>query len=157
VKTAVDSNVIFDLRRGGEASLLARDALAQAGGAGSLAVCPVVYAEIATDFAEQAELHEFLSDLTIHVDGFSAASLWEASRAWLTYVRNRRVEVQCNRCGRSFQVPCPGCGSLVSWRQQLIPDFLIGGHALASADRLMTRDVGYFRTYFPAVQLFVPS
>lgn len=157
MKTAIDSDVVFDLRRGGEASLAAREALAEAGGAGSQAICPVVYAEVAVDFADQSELLAFMSDLTIHMDGFSPASLWEASRAWLSYVRNRRSGVQCSRCGRTFEVPCPSCRALVSWRHQLIPDFLVGGHAWADADQLMTRDTGYFQSYFPQLRLVTPS
>lgn len=136
VKTAVDSNVLFDLFHGEEASLAARDALAAAATAGGLTICPVVYAEVAVAYPQRSELDEILLDLGIHLDGFSPEALWEGSRAWLGYIRARTPEVACGRCGA---------------------DFLIGAHALASADQLMTRDAGYFRTYFPSLPLVIPA
>lgn len=42
-------------------------------------------------------------------------------------------------------------------RERLLPDFLIGGHALAQADRLLTRDGGFYRRWFRDLKVVDPT
>lgn len=41
-------------------------------------------------------------------------------------------------------------------KDRTVADFLIGGHALVRADRLLTRDQGFYRDYFKSLKLVVP-
>ncbi len=42
-------------------------------------------------------------------------------------------------------------------RTRIASDFLIGAHALSVADRLLTRDRGFYRRYFAGLRVLDPS
>ena len=158
MKTAVDTNVLFDLLGGAPgAASAARQALLSVLSSGPVVICPVVYAELAAGFAHQDELTQFIQDLPLRVEDFSADALFQAAAAWKRYALRRGQQVQCPQCGRQAPISCPSCGAPLGWRQHIIADFLIGGHASCQADRLLTRDTGYYRTYFPTLLLVVPA
>jgi hypothetical protein len=116
-----------------------------------------VYAELAPHFTQHEELTRFLTDLGIELSDFSADALWYSGEAWRAYHRRRGPQVECPRCGYRATISCSSCQAPLAWRQHVIADFLIGGHALAQTDALLTRDPGYYRTYFPRLQLVVPG
>jgi len=41
-------------------------------------------------------------------------------------------------------------------RTRIVSDFLIGAHALSAADRLLTRDRGFYRRYFAGLKVLDP-
>jgi len=103
---------------------------------------PIVYAELAADghFDSAAELDVFLEDHSIQLIEPSRAALFEAGEKFREYTDRRPDALQCPSCGAKHTVRCDDCGSDLSLRQHIAADFLIGGHATADADALVSFD-----------------
>jgi predicted nucleic acid-binding protein len=80
-------------------------------------------------------------------------ALWIVSGAWKAYLKNRGNTLQCSRCGAKLGVSCQDCGAIICTKQNIIPDFLIGDHALVTAGKLLTRDRGFYRAYFSGLKI----
>ena len=152
--TAVDTNVLLDVLipdapHGDESER----ALAEALRAGAVVVSDPVYAELAAHFPEQESLDRFLTGTGLRLAPSHAGALYRAGRAWTEYLRRRPATVACPQCGAAQELRCDRCGASVQPRQHVVADFIIGAHALVNADRLLTRDRGYYATYFPELKL----
>lgn len=95
--------------------------------------CDVVWAEVAAAFTDGAEASHWLGRLGVTFAEIDSGAALAAGDAWREYRRGG---------GR---------------RDRVIPDFLIGSHALIAGDRLLTRDRGFYRSYFTSLEIFDPS
>lgn len=163
--TAVDTNVLLDiLIPDSQHAIASKERLDEANISGGIIICEVVYAELASQFQYPKALDSFLSETGIRIIPAGRESLCRAGLAWRgyanlsRYVSKRGMKkgmLQCQGCGNKTGVPhCNKCGAAISVRQHIISDFIIGAHALAHADRLLTRDRGYYKTYFKDLALF---
>lgn len=152
--TAIDTNILVDVILPDVSHAVTSKALLDSVyGEGALIINEVVYAELASQFPSRDSLDEFLERTRIRLEQSQREALHATSQAWLVYTGRRSRGLQCPHCGQIQSVTCQGCGNSAGPRQHIIADFLIGGHAATQADRLLTRDRGYYRTYFPTLQL----
>lgn len=132
--TAVDTNVLLDVFGAdpdfGERSRAAvRSALLE----GSLVACDVVWAEVAAAFPTATELTAAMDRLGVRFAPLDEQVSAEAGGAWRSY----------RRSGGS--------------RTRILADFLIGAHAATRADRLLTRDRGFYRNQFDQLAVLDPA
>lgn len=152
--TAVDTNVLLDLLiPDSPHNLSARRSLAAASEEGAIVVSEPVIAELAGQFDDHVSLQMFLDSTRLIHQPSNNRVLHSAGVAWREYTRRRDRALICPSCATSQTPSWCGCGSAPSVRQHLVSDFLIGAHALEYADQLLTRDRGYYQTYFPGLQL----
>ncbi|HHY38106.1 MAG TPA: type II toxin-antitoxin system VapC family toxin [Clostridia bacterium] len=157
IRTAMDTSILFDLLLGRSPEFeRAKLAIQGASQEGALICSDIVYAELAAYFRNEADVASFLGDFRIKRIPFTEQALMLAARAWKAYTSKKPRKLQCSRCGAAVEALCPKCGSMVSVRQHILTDFLIGAHAEAMGCRLLTRDRGYYRQYFPDLNVIEP-
>ena len=102
---------------------------------GSLVICEMVFAELASQFPSLERLKTFLNETDITLVSSTDQALYESSLAWKKYLEDRKRKQKC-----------PHCKKIITGRNHIISDFIIGGHAQKCADQLITRDRGFNRT-----------
>jgi predicted nucleic acid-binding protein len=136
MRTAIDTNVLSALwSEELSAATIARQ-LIEAKGHGALLIAPIVYAELlAYPKATESFVNGFLADTGITIQFELEEPVWlDAARRFAQYADRRRK-----------------AGLVESKR--LLPDFLVGSHALMQADRLMSLDKSPYRSYYPELKL----
>ena len=128
--TAVDTNVLLDVflpdKRFAESSATL---LKQAYDEGALVICDIVYAELAPQFGDRRNLDRALMTINVTCSSLDPETAFLAGQRWYAYTR---------------------AGGK---RARIITDFLIGAHALTKADRFLSRDRGFYKSYFSDLQI----
>ena len=128
--TAVDTTVLLDVLADDPKHADRSEALLlQAYEQGSLIISPAVYAELVPQARDREELDGWLHQAGIHVVPFTADHGYTAGAAHAAY----------RKAGGK--------------RERILADFLIGAHALHEANRLLTRDRGFYRRYFSGLEI----
>lgn len=153
--TAVDTNALLALLYEDDYADDSERALRRAYREGRIVVTSVVYAELAADghFETTADLDRFLEDFSIQYSNPSREALFQAGQAFQRYSDRRPDGLQCPSCGAKQTVTCTDCDGNLAPRQHIAADFVIGGHATADADALISFDTAFYRTYFPDLTL----
>ena len=135
ISTLIDSDILIDVL--GPSAMAARQwslaALEAAYEEGPIIFSPVVWAELASPLISEQILVRSLAWLRPRREALPFEAAYPAGRAHRLY----RL-----RGGR---------------RDRTLPDFLIGAHALVSGHRLLTRDAGRYRSYFPELTIIAPE
>ena len=131
MKTLVDTNVLIDIITQDKAwSSWAETALRKAAEHSTLAINPIIFAEVSMKFARIEDADAALVDFVREPLPYEAGFL--AGKAFLAYRRK----------GGSKRSP--------------MPDFYVGAHAVIGRMDLLTRDAARYRTYFPRLKIVAP-
>jgi len=122
-----------------------------------LIISEVVFAELGSQFKSFISLTKFIRETGIKLVLSNENSLFEAGRAWKKYSEHKKNTVFCPACSKKQTLSCGSCHELISLRQHILSDFLIGAHAKIQAERLITRDRGFYRTYFKDLNIHIPK
>ena len=131
MKTLVDTNVLLDIITQDIAWFSwSESALRQAAERSTLAINPIIFAEVSMKFDRIEDADAALVDFAREALPYEAGFL--TGKAFLAY-KSR---------GGSKRAP--------------MPDFYVGAHAVIGRMTLLTRDAARYRTYFPGLTIIAP-
>jgi hypothetical protein len=134
VITAIDTTVLLDVF-GADPSFgeRSREAVRACLSEGALIACEVVWAEVSACFPSASAAEGALRRLRVDLSPVDAPTALAAGAAFGEY----------HRAGGS--------------RERVVGGFMVGAHAQAHADRLLTRDRGFYRRFFPGLTIVDPA
>ena len=129
----VDSNVLLDFATNDPTwSPWSSAAIVAAASETTLAINPLIFAEVSVGYQTVEDLEEALPTAIFRREVLPYEAAFLAGKAFLKYRRRGGT------------------------RTSPLPDFFIGAHAAVAGFRLLTRDPNRYRTYFPTVELIAP-
>lgn len=132
--TLVDTNVLIDLfDTGSPWEDWSSRTIERLRSEGPIVINQIVYAEMAVGFPVEADLESALSPSRFAREHLPWEAAFAAGHAFVAYRRD----------GGPKRSP--------------LPDFYIGAHAAIRGYRLLTRDTGRYRAYFPLLRIVSPD
>ena len=129
--TAVDTDILLDVFLPDEK--FASDSskfLKLAYDEGALVICDIVYAELVPQFDKRSMLDSTLATINVSLSSVDKDVVFLAGEKWKVYRKSGGE------------------------RKRIITDFLIGAHAMIKAERFLTRDRGFYKSYFSDLKIF---
>lgn len=127
--TAVDTSALIAIYLNEPSAEAWMHSLITARSEGALVISPIVAAEFFAVVEDRETYRSTLEDLGLKISSISIDAACEAGSIFRRYRRQGGP------------------------REFLIPDFIIGAHALVDCDQLAASDRGYLRHYFPNLRL----
>ena len=136
---AIDTNIIYDIFFDDPVySQPDIDFLDSLSPLDSLIACDVVWAEASAGFADKSAFRRQMAAFGIGFSPMPEAATIRAGEIW------KLARQEAARKKESF-------------RLAIVPDFLIGAHAMECADAIITRDRGFMRKWFADLRIVDPS
>ena len=131
--TAVDTSILLDVFLPDKAFAADSSRLLKlAYDEGALVMCDIVYAELVPQFEKRSLLDNTLVAINVTLSSLDTETAYLAGKKWGEYRKSGGT------------------------RTRIITDFLIGAHALTKAERFLTRDRGFYKSYFPELTTLSP-
>jgi predicted nucleic acid-binding protein len=134
MRTILDSNVVLDLLQDNplwaEWSTRWSDEIRSTGGA---VLNAVIYAEAAPETSSHFHFMSVLQNMDVVFEDISYEAAYLAGHIHRQYRQAGGIRVR------------------------VLPDFLIGAHAVTKGYRILTRDAARYRSYFPKLDIIAPD
>lgn len=98
-----------------------------------LAINPIIYSELSLMYESIEALEQTVAAMRLSFLEVPRPALFVAAKAFIRYRREGGT------------------------KQNVLPDFFIGGHAAVAGCGVLTRDPARYRSYFPTVELLTPE
>jgi predicted nucleic acid-binding protein len=132
--TALDSSVLLDiLMADATFGVRSQRAFDAAYASGAIVAGDVVWAEVRARFGDDEAFDSAMRTLSVQFVPTSPEASNLAGAIWREHRRRSAGK-----------------------RERVVADFLIGAHAMTTADALLTRDRGFYRDYFKKLKVIEP-